>query len=137
LRTTPWRALLLTGVAAADAKRLADGVTALGLIADPADHRLNIFACVGAPSCLSATVDARGDAARLAAIIGAVRDQTLHVSGCSKSCAHRGSASLTLVGRDGRYDLIRNGGAAGRPSLTGLNMDQIEALLQSAKGERR
>ena len=63
------------------------------------------------------------------------RDQTLHVSGCSKSCAHRGAASLTLVGRDGRYDLIRNGSAAGRPSLTGLTIDQVEALLQSAKGQ--
>lgn len=137
LRTTPWRALLLTGIAPADAQRLTDEVTAIDLIADPADPRLNIFACVGAPDCMSASVDARGDAARLAAIIGAVRDQTLHVSGCSKSCAHRGSASLTLVGRDERYDLIRNGAATDRPSLTGLNMDQIEALLQSAKGERR
>ena len=137
LRTTPWRALPLTGLAAADAKRLSVDVEALGLIADPADPRLNIFACVGAPSCLSASVDARGDAARLAAAIRATRDDSLHVSGCSKSCAHRGSASLTLVGRDGRYDLIRNGSAADRPSLTGLTVDQIEALLQSAKGQRR
>ena len=69
-------------------------------------------------------------------LVGATRDDTLHVSGCSKSCAHRGAASLTLVGRDGRYDLIRNGSAAERPSLTGLTIDQIEALLQSAKGQR-
>ncbi|MGH6825283.1 precorrin-3B synthase [Methyloceanibacter sp.] len=136
LRTTPWRAPLLTGITAADADRLADEVSALGLIADPTDPRLTIFACVGAPSCASATVDARGDAARLAAAIGVTRDQTLHVSGCGKSCAHRGSASLTLVGRDGRYDLIRNGSAIGRPSLTGLSIDQIEALLLSAKGPR-
>ncbi|MFZ1070769.1 MAG: nitrite reductase, partial [Methyloceanibacter sp.] len=137
LRTTPWRALLLTGLAAADAERLSDDVEALGLIADPADPRLNIFACVGAPSCMSASVDARGDAGRLAAIIGAAHNGTLHVSACVKSCAHRGAASLTLVGRDGRYDLIRNGSAADRPSLTGLSIDQIEALLLSAKGQRR
>jgi precorrin-3B synthase len=136
LRTTPWRALLLIGVAASDAERLADDVEALGLITDPADLRLNVFACVGAPDCTSASVDARGDAARLAAAIRPTRDDTLHVSGCSKSCAHRGSASLTLVGRDGRYDLIRNGSATDRPSLTGLSIDQIEALLQSAKGQR-
>ena len=86
---------------------------------------------------MSASVDARGDAARLAAIIGAAHNDTLHVSGCSKSCAHRGHASLTLVGRDGRYDLIRNGAVADRPSLTGLNIDQIEALLQSVRGQRR
>jgi precorrin-3B synthase len=135
MRTTPWRALLLTGVSASDEMNLRDEVTALDLITDPADPRRNIFACVGAPSCLSASVDARGDAARLAAAVG-TRDQTLHVSGCSKSCAHRGAASLTLVGRDGRYDLIRNGNSAGRPSLSGLTIDQIEALLQSAKGPR-
>ena len=67
LRTTPWRALLLTGVSASDEMNLRDEVTALDLITDPADPRLNIFACVGAPSCLSASVDARGDAVRLAA----------------------------------------------------------------------
>ena len=137
LRTTPWRAMLLTGVATADIGGLADRVEALGLIADPTDPRLNIFACVGAPSCASATVDARDDAARLAAAIGATRDDTLHVSGCSKACAHRGAASLTLVGRDERYDLIRNGSAADRPSLTGLNLDQVEALLRSARGQRQ
>jgi precorrin-3B synthase len=137
LRTTPWRALLLAGVSTRDETNLRDEVTALGLITDPTDPRLNIFACVGAPDCMSASVDARGDAARLAAAIRAARDDSLHVSGCSKSCAHRGPASLTLVGRDGRYDLIRNGSAAGRPSLTGLTMDQVEALLLSAKGQRR
>lgn len=136
LRTTPWRALLLTGIAASDAATLTEEVEALGLIADATDPRLNIFACVGAPSCQSASVDARGDAARLAATLGATRDDTFHVSGCSKSCAHRGAASLTLVGRDGRYDLIRNGSAAGWASLTGLSMDQVEALLQSTKGQR-
>ena len=70
VRTTPWRALLLTGVSASDEMNLRDEVTALDLITDPADPRLDIFACVGAPSCLSASVDARGDAVRLAATIG-------------------------------------------------------------------
>jgi precorrin-3B synthase len=137
LCTTPWRALLLTGIPTADVARLSDEVEALGLIADPTDPRLNIFACVGTPDCMGASVDARGDAARLAATLGATHNDTLHISGCNKSCAHRGPASLTLVGRDGRYDLIRDGSAADRPSLTGLSIDQIEALLQSAKGQRR
>jgi precorrin-3B synthase len=136
LRTTPWRALLLTGIASSDSEALAEEVKGLGLITEPADAHLNIFACVGAPSCRSASVDARGDAARLAAALGAARNETLHVSGCIKSCARRRSASLTLVGREGRYDLIRDGSASDRPSLTGLNLDQVEALLLSAKGQR-
>jgi len=136
LRTTPWRALLLTGISASNVDKFSHEAQALGLITNSDDPRLNIFACVGAPSCMSASVDARGDAARLATVVGATRDDTLHVSGCVKSCAHRGRASLTLVGRDGRYDLIRNGNSADKPSLTGLTVDQIEALLQSAKGPR-
>jgi precorrin-3B synthase len=135
LRATPWRALLLAGIAVTDTHRLAAEVEALGLIADAADPRLSIFACVGAPACSSASVDARGDANRLAAALPIMEGRRLHVSGCIKSCAHRGAASLTLVGRDGRYDLIRDGGASGKPALTGLAIAEIIALLQSAEGE--
>jgi len=122
-------------VAAADSKDLSDEVTALGLIADPDDRRLHIFACVGAPACASASVNARGDASRLARV-PLSECRTIHVSACAKSCAHRGPAALTLVGRDGRYDLIREGTTTGTPALTGLTIDQIVALLQSAEGQR-
>jgi precorrin-3B synthase len=136
VRTTPFRALLLTGIAAADEKNLRDEVSTLGLIPDSTDPRLTIFACVGASSCSSASVDTRGDASYLATAVGATRDDIIHVSGCAKACAHRGSTALTLVGRDGRYDLIRNGTAADRPCLTGLGIEQVVALLRSAKGQR-
>lgn len=132
LRTTPWRALIVPGVRADDVPALIHAVTALGLIADADDLRLRIFACVGAPACRSASVDARGDASRIAAAFSASAGETLHVSGCGKSCAHRGRASLTLIGRDGRYDLIRNGSAGDRPSLAGLSLTDILALT----GER-
>ncbi len=51
LRTTPWRAVLLTGITPSDAAGLAEEVKRLDLITDATDPRLNIFACVGAPSC--------------------------------------------------------------------------------------
>jgi precorrin-3B synthase len=128
LRTSPWRALFFAGIAACDVAIIADEIATLGLITDPSDPRLRILACVGAPSCTSATVDARADATHLAVIVGEHARDTIHVSGCAKSCAHRGPASLTLVGRDGRYDVIRNGMASDRPSLTGLRLDEIFAL---------
>ncbi len=56
---------------------------------------------------------------------------TLHVSGCAKGCAHAGPAALTLVGRDGRYDLVRNGRAGDAPTLTGLSVEQIVAALRA------
>ncbi len=134
LRTTPWRALLLPGSTAEQAATFADEVCALGLIADPHDPRLYILACVGAPACPSASVDARNAARRLASAITATRGETIHVSGCAKSCAHRGDAALTLIGRDGRYDVVRNGGAFARPALTGLSIDEVLALIPSGKG---
>ncbi len=136
LRTTPWRVLILPGIASANAEQLMDAVRTLDLIADSADPRLHIFACVGTPSCQSASVDARADASRLAATIPATRDHTIHVSGCIKACAHCGPAALTLVGRDGRYDLVRNGSAGDKPALIGLSIEQAVTLLQSAKEQQ-
>ncbi|MGC1427365.1 MAG: precorrin-3B synthase, partial [Albidovulum sp.] len=90
-----------------------------GLITDPADPMLRVTACTGAPGCPQALIATRG----LARALGASLPESarLHVSGCAKGCAHPGPAPLTLVGRaDGTVDLIRNGTAAGSPSLTGL-----------------
>jgi precorrin-3B synthase len=133
LRMMPRRALLLPGVSREVIEEITNEVEALGLIADAADPRLHIFACVGAPACSSATVDARGDAARLA--VPTTAGVTVHVSGCAKSCAYRGAATLTLVGRDGHYELIRGGGASDRPALAGLTIAEVIALLQSVEGK--
>jgi precorrin-3B synthase len=112
-RTTPWRALHIPKPA--DATPFA----AAGFIIDPADPRRAIAACSGAPACANATTPTRADAARLAAagVTG------IHVSGCAKGCAQR-RPGVTLVGRDGRYDLVANGRASDAPSLTGLSLAQ-------------
>ncbi len=107
LRTTPWRAFL-------SSTPLSDWPTTPSRIA----------ACPGAPACASGTVPSRTDAARLAAAGFA----DIHVSGCAKGCAHP-AATTTLVGRDGRYDLIRHGRAADAPQHRALTLDQAMALL--------
>jgi precorrin-3B synthase len=135
VRTTPWRALLLSGVAADQTDALAEAVQALGLITNPTDPRLAIFACVGAPACACASVDARADAARLAAS-AAAKGLRIHVSGCAKGCAHASPAALTLVGRDGRYDLVRDGNAGDRPTRTGLSIAQAIVQLDTEQRSR-
>ena len=106
LRTTPWRAFL--------------SPVAISGFAEPS----TVVACPGAPACASASVPARADAARLQAL--GLAD--LHVSGCAKGCAHARPAR-TLVGRDGRYDLVRHGRASDPPDLAGLTLDQAAAAL--------
>jgi len=127
LRTTPWRALVLVAVAPSEAEALSRQVCDLGLITDDADPRLSIHACVGRGACPNASVDTRRDASRFAS---AMPGLTVHVSGCVKGCAHRGSAPVTLVGNNGRYDLVRDGSAGDAPALAGLSFDETLAAIE-------
>ena len=113
LRVTPWRLSLLEQAPAVD---VAPFVTA------PDDPLLAVDACPGAPACANATVDTRAIARALA---GRVQGR-LHVSGCAKGCARPHSAETTLVGREGRFDLVRKGCAWDAPARRGL---LPEALL--------
>ena len=42
---------------------------------------------------------------------------------------------VSLVGRDGRYDFIRNGIASDAPSLRGLTLDQAASLLRRTRAD--
>jgi len=115
VRVTHRRALVLEGGAAVDHQ---------ALIGDPNSPLLRVSACPGAPTCTSATVATRNLARTLA---GRVRG-VLHVSGCGKGCAHSGSAEVTLVGRAGRYDLVKNGGVGDQPLRCGMSERDLMSM---------
>lgn len=119
LRLTPWRMVLLPGVDnfAADER----------LITDPAHPALRTFACTGAPACPQASVETRDLARRLAPLVP--EGTTLHVSGCSKGCAYPGAADLTLVGRNGAFDLVRTGAPWDEASRHGIDPGQVVNLI--------
>lgn len=121
LRITPWRMLLVEG-----ATRMPQ---AAGLIAEPADPRLRVLACTGAPGCPQALQKTRGLARRLAPAVPP--GQRLHVSGCAKGCACPGTADLVLTGTPKGFALIRNG-RAGDAALSVLPADQIDPELLKA-----
>ena len=127
LRVTPWRTLVVGGTAPHRMASLRDAGTGRGLIVDPADPRLAVAACPGRPACASATVDTRATAAALA---GLRLPGMVHVSGCAKGCAHPGPAAITLVGRDGRYGIVRQGRASDEPAERGLTATEVVALLR-------
>jgi precorrin-3B synthase len=131
LRLTPWRLVLLPGVA--------DPVALSGvadLIIDPEDPRLSVAACAGMPGCASATVRTRPDAADLAGLARSLSASGvgLHVSGCRKGCAHPGVAPATLVGRDGLYDVVLGGSADGVPAAQGLTAGAAAQFIARAAG---
>ncbi|WP_308461781.1 cobalamin biosynthesis protein CobG [Sphingomonas folli] len=93
---------------------------------DTAADTFSLDACVGAPACPQASVATRALADRLA---DARVAGPIHVSGCAKGCARGAPAALTIVGRDGRYDLVRDGRADSPPRLRGLTAAALLAHL--------
>ena len=119
LRITPWRMLLIEGT-----EQIPNSP---GLITHADDPLLRVVACSGAPQCQHATIDTRTVARALAPYIPA--DTVLHVSGCTKGCAHP-KAALTLVGSDGGINLIQYGTAASPPDRSALAADTVATELQ-------
>jgi precorrin-3B synthase len=87
LRLTPWRLLMVEG--------LATPPRIEGIITRPDDPLLRVVACTGAPGCPQGLQPTRPLARALAPHVpdGSV----LHVSGCAKGCAHPGPAPHVLV----------------------------------------
>jgi precorrin-3B synthase len=133
LRLTPWRAVLIPAIASGAIGRIQAECARAGLITDPSDRRRHVAACAGAPACASASVQTRDIAAALAPLLRP--EDTLHVSGCAKSCASSTSACITLVGRDGFFDLVPNGRPGDAPALFGLSSEEARVAVQRIAAE--
>lgn len=106
VRITPWRQVVIPGNPDILSPQLED----LDLITSPADPRASLVACVGSPECQSGTTQTRKDALNWAKAVPELfeSERRIHVSGCSKGCAHRGGSPITLTAHDGLYDIILN-----------------------------
>jgi precorrin-3B synthase len=132
VRLTPWRALLLPGIASVEDIHLGSFGSGGGLVTDPGDSRLGLAACPGATGCERATTEPRRDASELAHLVHrlGMRGIALHVSGCAKGCARRERTPVVLIGRESRYDFVLNGTADSIPLAQGLDLAAAGALLE-------
>ena len=77
----------------------------------------HVIACAGTPACTSAKLPTRQLAPEVAsaarALVGS--PNVVHLSGCSKGCAHPGPAAITIVGPD---SVVVNGRASDTPRAT-------------------
>ncbi|CUI89632.1 precorrin-3B synthase [Cognatishimia activa] len=113
LRVTPWR-LILTEDAAPVASNT--------FITDQNDPLLRIDACSGAKGCPAGEFDTR----MLARELAGLTEGSLHVSGCAKGCARPRAADVTLVGRDGKIDLVQNGLPWDEPMARALAASELK-----------
>ncbi|WP_089177427.1 precorrin-3B synthase [Bosea sp. AS-1] len=131
IRLSPWRGLAFRNLHRTEAESLVALADGLELIIRDDDPRLSVQACAGSPACSRAEAPAMADAAALAGAAADLLTQgmTLHVSGCVKACAHPAAADLTLVGREGRYDVVL-GGTTRDKSMATLDLSTLKARLQ-------
>ncbi len=118
LRLTPWRTVLLPGIDQAPTDHK-------DLITDPASPLLGINTCPGRPYCAQASVNTYSDARALAGLV-----LHLHISGCEKGCAHPGAAAVTLIGRNGHYDIVRHGSTHDIPIRSDLTVTEIANYIR-------
>lgn len=115
LRVTPWRMFLLEDATTTETD---------AFITTPGDPLLATDACPGAPFCPQAQAETRTIARELAPRVNG----SLHVSGCAKGCARNTLADVTLVGRDGRFDLVKQGRAGDEPTMRALTPNDLLRL---------
>ena len=113
IRPAPDRALLIIGLKHEALAPFASAAENLGFIISPDDPRRYVVACAGAPICASAHIAARAIGPAIAATSAPYLDGSfkIHVSGCSKGCAHPAAAALTIVGTADGCALVADGSA--------------------------
>ncbi|MFJ7204391.1 precorrin-3B synthase [Streptomyces sp. NPDC098789] len=139
LRLTPWRGIVVPGVAAATAPAALARLAAAGLVTAPGDPWENVSACTGRPGCAKALADVRADARAVLARSGAAAGAApVHWSGCERRCGHpRAAAWVDLVAGPRGYDLavVGRSGPGGRPARVEVpagTPDLTAALAEAA-----
>ncbi len=119
LRMTPWRMVLIENLK--EPPMLADMITA------PDDPLRRVVACTGAPSCTQAFAAVRPIARALAPRVP--KGKILHVSGCSKGCAHPRVAALTVVAAHDGFNFAANALASDTPDRWRLRPEDLSELI--------
>lgn len=131
IRVTAWRSLLV------DAQSMASHIARLDpahWITQPADVRLRVSACTGAPRCRQAHIPAQAMALELAAHM--TENKHLHVSGCAKLCALAADATgLIFASLAPSGEVLLNARPAGQrtpagPPISTLALTEAPVKLQ-------
>jgi len=123
------KALMIAGVA----DHLLDRVIALGgeigLMVSDADPRRRVVACPGQPYCGSAWINTHDLADRLTTQFPDQLPDRVHLSGCTKGCAHPETAALTLVGGEQGLGVLKGDRADGAPRAWIKAPEEVEIWL--------
>jgi precorrin-3B synthase len=129
IRVSPFRALVISFVAASREAHLARLAGDAGFIVNEKDPRLAVSTCAGMAGCVRGSTATHSDADRVAATLALLpAGISVHVAGCAKGCAHPGPADLTLVADEGAYQVVLGGTARHKPVGRGAIDSIVERL---------
>jgi precorrin-3B synthase len=130
MRATPGRVILILGLTQHAVAPLMTAAEGLGFVVRTDDRRRYVFACAGAPICASAHIPARALAPRITEVAASRLGPSfdIHISGCSKGCAHSKRTALAVVGTSAGCALIA-GGTARDVAFATTSVDELSAAV--------
>jgi precorrin-3B synthase len=138
VRLTPWRSVVVTGVArGAAAARLAEWGAA-GLVVGPDSAWTGVGACIGRPGCAKSLADVRGDAeAAVTAGDPGVARLPVYWSGCERRCGHPKGSWVDVVAVPGGHQVsLVRGDVRGAPATVHGSPSDLAAALTAARVTR-
>jgi precorrin-3B synthase len=99
LVVTPWREVVVPGLAVDAVGRAERLLASAGLVTDTASPWRGVTACVGRPSCARALADVRTLAAQTVTELAspAAKNVRVHLAGCERRCGRPSSAHREVV----------------------------------------
>ncbi|MEU5999439.1 precorrin-3B synthase [Streptomyces sp. NPDC047197] len=132
LRLTPWRGVVLPGVARREAARLLADLGAADLITGPDSPWTGVGACIGRPGCAKALDDVRATATAASGPVGAL---PVYWSGCERRCGHPHGEWIDVVATpDGHQISHVHGEKRDTPASIPGSPGALAAAVAAARG---
>ncbi|MEV4097976.1 precorrin-3B synthase [Streptosporangium saharense] len=141
VRLTPWRGVVLPGLASDGLAEAVERLTAAGLVTDPASPWTGVTACAGRPGCAKSLADVRADATAwitaggdpLSTVPTGPGTLPVHWAGCGRRCGRPRGRAVDVVATTTGYRVLREG--SGASGLDCADIEETTAALAALRGE--
>ncbi|MGW1468425.1 precorrin-3B synthase [Streptomyces sp. NPDC002308] len=134
LRCTPWRGVVVPGLAAGAARGALDVLAAAGLVTGPDSPWAGVGACVGRPGCAKSLADVRAEAETA---LGPAGRLPVYWSGCERRCGHPHGEWIDVVATPSGHRIARvRGESRDAPVTVPDDPAALAAAVAAARGAR-
>ncbi|MFF7363846.1 precorrin-3B synthase [Streptomyces sp. NPDC008125] len=137
LRCTPWRGVVVPGLAAGAAREALDVLAEAGLVTGPDSPWAGVGACVGRPGCAKSLADVRAEAEAALAPRPVPALLPVYWSGCERRCGHPHGEWIDVVATPAGHRIARvRGDSRDAPVTVPDDPAALAAAVAAARGAR-